>query len=115
MKLRDGEFMAAVEPLAQTMVFITRDGSGLAIDKDEIPVRDSAAVGVALIGVRDDDAVVACCGVKSSKMKGTLNLTLKSGRVKDVPLSEVTKGHRALKGTKVYSREDIVSAQVVEG
>jgi DNA gyrase/topoisomerase IV subunit A len=115
MKLREGEFMAAVEPLSPMMVFITGDGSGLAIAKGEIPVRDSAAVGVALMGVREDDALVACCGVKSPKMKGTLNLTLKSGRVKDVPLSEVTKGHRALKGTKVYSREEIVSASVVEG
>lgn len=115
MKLRDGEFMAAAEPLAQMVVFITRDGSGLAIDKGEIPVRDSAAVGVSLMGVREGDAIVACCGVRSAKMKGTLNLTLKSGKVKDVPLSEVTKGHRALKGTKVYSREDIVGATVVEG
>jgi DNA gyrase subunit A len=115
MKLREGEFMAAVEPLSPMMVFITGDGSGLAIAKGEIPVRDSAAVGVALMGVREDDALVACCGVQSPKMKGTLNLTLKSGRVKDVPLSEVTKGHRALKGTKVYSREEIVSASVVEG
>lgn len=114
MKLRDGEFMAAVEPLAAMMVFITQDGSGLAIDQKEIPVRDSAAVGVALMGVRGDDTLVACCGVRSTKLKGTLNLTLKSGRVKDVPLSEVTKGHRALKGTKVYSREEIVSATVVE-
>jgi DNA gyrase subunit A len=115
MKLREGEYMAAAEPLAQMTVFITRDGSGLAIDKGEIPVRDSAAVGVALMGVREDDAIVACCGVKSSKMKGTLNLLLKSGKIKDLPLSEVTKGHRALKGTKVYSREDIVSATVLEG
>jgi DNA gyrase subunit A len=115
MKLREGEYMAAVEPLAQMMVFITRDGSGLAINKDEIPVRDSAAVGVALMGVRESDAIVACCGVKSSKMKGTLNLTLASGKVKDVPLNEVTKGHRALKGNKVYSREDIAGATVVEG
>jgi DNA gyrase subunit A len=115
MKLREGEFMAAAEPLAAMMVFITRDGSGLAISQNEIPVRDSAAVGVALMGVREDDEIVACCGVKSSKMKGTLNLTLKSGKVKDVPLSEVTKGHRALKGTKVYSREDVVGATVIEG
>jgi DNA gyrase subunit A len=114
MKLRDGEFMAAVEPLAAMMVFITQGGAGLAIDQKEIPVRDSAAVGVALMGIREDDTLVACCGVRSTKMKGTLNLTLKSGRVKDVPLSEVTKGHRALKGTKVYSREEIVSATVVE-
>jgi DNA gyrase/topoisomerase IV subunit A len=96
------------------MVFVTRDGSGLAVAKDEIPVRDSAAVGVALVGVREDDSVVACCGASSSKMKGTLMLALKSGKTKDVPLSEVTKGHRGLKGTKVYSREEIVGASVVE-
>jgi DNA gyrase subunit A len=115
MKLRDGEFLAAVAPLAPMVVFITQDGSGLAIAQSEIPVRDSAAVGVALMGVRDDDNLVACCGVRSAKMKGTLMLTLKSGKTKDVPLSEVTKGHRALKGTKVYSRDEIVGATVVEG
>ena len=115
MKLRDGEFLAAVAPLSPMMVFITQDGSCLAIPRSEIPVRDSAAVGVALMGVRDDDDIVACCGVSSPKMKGTLLLNLKSGKTKDVPLSEVTKGHRALKGTKVYSRDEIVGATVVEG
>jgi DNA gyrase subunit A len=115
MKLRDGEFLSAVAPLAPMMVFVTQDGSGLAIPQSEIPVRDSAAVGVSLMGVRDDDDLVACCGVSSPKMKGTLLLTLKSGKTKDVPLSEVTKGHRALKGTKVYSRDEIVGATVVEG
>ena len=114
MKLRDGEFMAAVEPLAPMIVFLTQDGSGLAIEQGEIPVRDSAAVGVALMGVRDTDTLVAACGVQSKKMKGTLLLQLKSGKVKDVPLSEVTKGHRALKGTKVYSRDEIVNATVQE-
>lgn len=114
MKLRDGEFLAAVAPLAPMMVFLTQDGSGLAIAQSEIPVRDSAAVGVALMGVREDDTLVACCGVSSTKMKGTLMLQLKSGKTKDVPLSEVTKGHRALKGTKVYSRDEIVGATVVE-
>jgi DNA gyrase subunit A len=115
MKLRDGEFLAGVAPLSPMMVFITQDGSGLAIPQSEIPVRDSAAVGVALMGVRDDDNLVACCGVASPKMKGTLLLNLKSGKTKDVPLSEVTKGHRALKGTKVYSRDEIVGATVVDG
>ena len=114
MKLRDGEFLAAVAPIAPLMVFITQDGSGLAIPQGEIPVRDSAAVGVCLMGVREDDALVACCGVASGKMKGTLMLELKSGKTKDVPLSEVTKGHRALKGTKVYSRDEIAGATIVE-
>lgn len=115
MKLRDGEFMSAVAPIAPMMVFITKDGSGLAISQDEIPVRDSAAVGVSLIGVRDDDAVVACCGASLPKMKGTLVLSLRAGKTKEVPLSDVTKGHRALKGTKVYSRDEITAARVIEG
>ena len=114
MKLREGEHMAAAEPLAPMMVFITEDGSGLAVSQDEIPVRDSAAVGVALMGVRENDTLVACCGAASAKMKGKLLLELKSGKTKDIPLSEVTKGHRALKGTKVYSRDEIVSARVIE-
>ena len=114
MKLRDGEFLAAVAPLAPIMVMVTQDGSGLAIPRSDIPVRDSAAVGVCLMGVRDDDALVACCGVSSGKMKGTLMLELKSGKTKDVPLSEVTKGHRALKGTKVYNRDEITGASIVE-
>jgi DNA gyrase subunit A len=114
MKLREGEYLAAVEPLANMMIFVTQDGSGLAISKDEIPVRDSAAVGVALMGVREDDTLVACCGTASTKLKGTLLLSLKSGKTKDLPLSEVTKGHRALKGTKVYSRDEIVAARIVE-
>jgi DNA gyrase subunit A len=114
MKLRDGEFLAAVAPIAPLMVFITQDGSGLAIPMGDIPVRDSAAVGVCLMGVREDDALVACCGVTSGKMKGTLMLELKSGKTKDVPLSEVTKGHRALKGTKVYSRDEIAGATIIE-
>ncbi len=115
MKLRDGEFLAAVTPIAPVLVFVTQDGSGLAIKQDEIPVRDSAAVGVALMGVRDDDAVVACCGAASAKLKGELVLSLKNGKTKEVPLSEVTLGHRALKGNKVYSREEITGARVVEG
>jgi DNA gyrase subunit A len=114
MKLREGEMLAAVAPLSPMMVFITQDGSGLAVAQGEIPVRDSAAVGVALMGVRDDDTLVACCGASSAKLKGTLMLHLKSGKTKEMPLSEVTKGHRALKGTKVYSRDEIVSAQIVE-
>ena len=115
MKLRDGEFLASVAPIAPIVVFVTQDGAALAIPEKEIPVRDSAAVGVCLIGVRDDDSLVACCGVTSGKMKGTLMLELKSGKTKEVPLSEVTKGHRALRGTKVYNRDEITGASIVEG
>ncbi len=112
MKLREGENLAAVTPLEPILVFVTQDGSALAIKRDEVPVRDTAAVGVALMGVRDDDTLVACCGVSSLKAKAILVLTLKSGKTKEIPLSEVTAGHRALKGTKVYSRDEIVTAEI---
>jgi DNA gyrase subunit A len=112
MKLREGESLAAVEALAPFLVFVTKDGSALAIRKDEVPVRDTAAVGVALMGVREDDVIVACCGAVSLKSKGVLVLTLKSGKTKEVPIAEVTVGHRALKGTKVYSRDEILGAAI---
>jgi hypothetical protein len=47
-------------------------------------------------------------------LKGELVLSLKNGKTKEMPLSEVTLGHRALKGTKVYSREEITGARVIE-
>jgi DNA gyrase subunit A len=112
MKLREGEFVGAVGALNDVMVFVTKGGSALAIKRDEIPVRDTAAVGVALMGVREDDAVVACCGIRSGRVQGIVELTLKTGKSKEVPLSEVTRGHRGLKGTKIYSREEIASAKI---
>lgn len=115
MKLREGEHLAAVGFLDEVAVFVTRDGSALAIKKDEIPVRDTAAVGVSLIGVREDDTVIACFGCKGGRNPGVVELTLKSGKTKEVPFGEVTKGHRGLKGTKLYSRDEIVSARLVQG
>jgi len=41
-------------------------------------------------------------------------LELKSGKTKEIALSEVTKGHRALRGTKVYNRDEIAGASIVE-
>lgn len=114
MKLREGETLGAVGFLDDQVVFVTRDGSALSIKKDEIPVRDTAAVGVALMGVRDDDAIVACFGCKGGRNSGVIELALKSGKTKEVPLSEVTKGHRGLKGTKIYSRDEVVSARIVQ-
>jgi DNA gyrase subunit A len=112
MKLREGESLVAVEPLKAITVLVTRDGSALAIKRDEIPVRDAAAVGVVLMGVRDDDALVACCGCESIKGAAPLSLTLKSGKEKSVSLSELGVSHRALKGSKVVSRDEVISARI---
>lgn len=112
MKLREGESLVAVEPLKPVLVLVTRDGSALAIKRDEVPVRDAAAVGVVLMGVRDDDALIACCGCDGIKGAGPLTLTLKSGKEKSVSLSELGVSHRALKGSKVVSRDEVVSARI---
>jgi len=112
MKLREDEELAAAVSLESVLVFVTRDGSALSIKKGEVPVRDSAAVGVSLIGVRDDDAVVACVAIPSGTRGAHIELELKSGKTKDFPIAEVTAGKRGLKGTKLYSRDEIVGARL---
>lgn len=106
MKLRKGDTLAAVCPLDTNVVLVTRQGSGLRIKKKDIPVRNGAAVGVALIGVRDGDAVA---GVASYGRKGVATLYLGNGKEKKLDLGEVTTGRRGLKGTKVIARGEIDS------
>lgn len=109
-KLRAGDFLGATERLQTVMSFVTHGGSALTVDAKEIPVRDSAAVGVSLMGVRDNDKVVACCGFESKRSKGKVSLVLNSGKVKDVSTKDITKGHRGLKGTKISGRDKVVTA-----
>lgn len=104
MKLREGDSTAAVLLEASRYALFTRKACGLIIDAKEAPVRDSAAVGVSLMSVRDDDELIGAVGVQS---KGEVSLVLDGGREKSVPISEITAGHRGLKGTKVVARGEI--------
>ena len=110
MKLRDGDALAAVCQLSKSVALFVRSGSGLVIQSDEIPVRDSAAVGVALMGVRKGDAIV---GMVSFDTPCKIMATLSSGKEKEISSSEITKGRRALKGTKVISRAEIEAVKKV--
>lgn len=58
LKLREGDLLAAVTHLRKRLLMFTRKGSGLSIASEEVPIRESAAIGVLLMGVRDDDALV---------------------------------------------------------
>jgi DNA gyrase subunit A len=112
MKPRDGDFLAAVTKLENKLALFSRKAAGLIIEKSEIPVRDSAAVGVALMGVRDDDALVAAIGFSGSTTFSVLN---DAGKSTDLKASEMLAGHRALKGNKVISRGEIKAVKRVHG
>lgn len=106
MKLRDGDYMAAVLPTAKNIAMFTRGASGLVIAAKEAPVKEAAVIGVSLMSVRDGDALVgAVCFDKDRNV----TLLLDGGKEKEVSTSEMLKGHRALKGNKVIARGEIVS------
>lgn len=105
MKLRDGDSLRVVVRKGPRYAFFTRKACGLVIDDKEVPVRDSAAVGVSLISVRDDDELIGAVALKGGG--GEVLLQLDGAREKAVAVKEITAGHRALKGTKVVARGEI--------
>lgn len=107
-KLRDGDQLAAVCHLEKNIAFFTQKGSGLCIKDKEIPIRNSAAVGVALMGVRKDDRVVSAVSYeKASKFL----VDTESGRGKEIASSEVLAGRRGLMGRKVITRGEILEVR----
>lgn len=108
MKLRDGDFLAAVTHTASHAAFFTRHGSGLVISAKEIPLRDSAAIGVALISVRDDDTLVAA---KTFNNRAKFKISKSTGREDEIESKDMLSGRRALKGNKVISRAEIVGVE----
>lgn len=104
MKLREGDALIGVVRADLNYAFFTRKASALAIEGKEVPERDSAAIGVQLLGVREDDALVGVIGYRGN---AKLLLHLDGGRTKEVETTEVVKGHRALKGNKIVARGEI--------
>jgi hypothetical protein len=56
--------------------------------------------------VRDDDRLVAAVAFSG---QGKFKVKLPGDRVKEVVSGDMVSGHRALKGNKVVSRDEIVS------
>lgn len=105
MKLRDGDFLAAVIPTGKNLAMFTKKASGLIIETKEAPVKDSAVIGVSLMSVRDDDELI---GAKTFSKDTEVVLILEGGKEKEVSTSEMLKGRRALKGNKVIARGEIL-------
>lgn len=106
LKLRDNDECVTVSKLDNRLAFFTKKGQALSISKKDIPVRQKAAIGVALMGLKKDDEVIASLSY-SSKAKFTIEMN--AGKPKSADTSEITKGKRALKGTKIIKRGEIVS------
>ena len=103
-KVREGDALAAVSHLGDKMAFFTRQGCGLIIKGSEILEREAAAMGVNLMGVREDDALLACLPVSRG---ARFTLTLESGRSKEITSADMAGGHRGLKGKKVITQGQI--------
>ncbi|MCB0310476.1 MAG: hypothetical protein KDD42_04540, partial [Bdellovibrionales bacterium] len=106
-KLRNGDFLAALCAPNKYISFITRSSSALCIQGKEVPEREGVSVGVALIGVRSDDVVIAAF---SHSGKISITLVLESGKEKEISSSEIVSGHRALKGNKLLRSGTVTKA-----
>jgi len=110
MKLRDGDEMIGAVHAGGLLAMLTKNGHGLVIESKEIPEREGAAVGVIAMGLKSGDRVVSVIQVKKNQK---LLLSLESGGDKEVPLSEVTAGHRGLMGKRVIARGEVKTAKVM--
>ncbi|MBX7136527.1 MAG: DNA topoisomerase 4 subunit A [Oligoflexia bacterium] len=110
-KVREGDELAAVTRLTDKLALFTQNGYGLCIKGKEIPVRDSAAVGVSLLGVRKDDRLINAIGFAG---RTTFLMLLATDNTKELPASEMTEGHRALKGNKVITRGELKQVTLPE-
>ncbi|MCL4118995.1 UNVERIFIED_CONTAM: hypothetical protein GTU68_029884 [Idotea baltica] len=97
MKLRKNDFLAATCLFETDILFLTKKASALKVAKKQIPVREQAGVGVALMGVRADDKVIGALPAA----KGSFKVNKIKGKSIEIKFSEIAKSKRALKGKKV--------------
>lgn len=104
MKLKDGDELRSVQPLKGKVALFTKSAYGLVVTTKEIPIRSSSALGVIVIGVRDDDEVV---NALTFDRKAKFSLQTDTGSVKEISSESMVSGRRALKGNKVIARGEI--------
>jgi DNA gyrase subunit A len=103
-KVRDGDALRVVCSPAKRIAFFSRMGYGLSIDQKEIQEREGASIGIQLFSVRPEDEMVTAIPYSKDV---AIDIELASGGTKQVKLSEVVEGKRALKGNKVIARGEI--------
>ena len=107
MKIKDGdELRCVVKGNKVNLAMFTSDSSALSIKTKEIPLKDSPVVGITLMGIRDDDELVAPISYDKDE-----SLVIKNDKDKEVLISasDIVKGKRALKGNKILSKAKLIS------
>jgi len=109
MKFRKDDQLAALATAAPRVSIFTHQGSALSLDRKSIPTRSNAAIGVSLMGIRDQDHVVSLlCHQPSDKIE----VFPDGGKAKTLTAKDLPKSKRALKGKKVVSRHKLLAARV---
>jgi DNA gyrase subunit A len=108
LKLRPKDECRVAVKLENNCAFFTKKGQALSISKKEIPVRSNAAVGVALMGLKKDDEVVDAFSYKSKTKFKVYNTQTKE---KDFFTDAITRGARALKGSKLVKKGDVIKVE----
>ncbi|HMO01795.1 MAG TPA: DNA topoisomerase 4 subunit A [Oligoflexia bacterium] len=106
MKLREGDQLAAVSKFGKNIALFTKEGYALAFNSKEIPEKDSAVVGVSLIGVRDNDTLVAAYGWQEREAFLIIDDDQKK---RQIEADEIVFGRRSLKGNKIIARGKIAA------
>jgi DNA gyrase subunit A len=109
MNVRSGDKLVSVVFPNKELAMFTSNTSGISIPFSEVLAREGAAVGIQLMSVRSDDELVSAVSYPG---KGKFIVHLDSDKSKEVEVSEVVKGKRALKGNKVITgKGNIVSVE----
>ena len=112
MKIKDGdELRCVVKGNKVNLAMFTSDSSALSIKTKEIPLKDSPVVGITLMGIRDDDELVAAISYDKDE-----SLVIKNDKDKEVLISasDIVKGKRALKGNKILSKAKLISVTLAK-
>jgi DNA gyrase/topoisomerase IV subunit A len=111
LKLHDDDFLADATKVHKKVAFITKRGYSLQYKSSELPSRAQAAVGVLLMSVHSDDAIVGCVSYDTNAM---IDLECANAKPRSLDSKEIQEGKRALKGNKLGLRAEIVSITKVE-
>ncbi|MCB0319686.1 MAG: hypothetical protein KDD60_02100, partial [Bdellovibrionales bacterium] len=102
MKLRDDDELRVVEPSGKEFALFTEQGFALVLKRSELPARSQPAVGVILIGVKDEDEVVS--GIAKCKQVAVVT---EADKEKTVAFETLPKGRRGLRGKKIIARSTV--------
>ncbi|NLF25618.1 MAG: DNA topoisomerase IV subunit A [Deltaproteobacteria bacterium] len=108
MKLKDGDELVVAANLGAKIAIFSARGFGLGLKRAEIPVRGRGAMGVKIMSIKGDDAVV---GAVSFEGKAKFVFQTKAGQKRELESSDLPISHRGLKGRKVLERVEVLAVK----